>query len=889
MKRNFKKIFSLLLVALMLAGMVFTAIPASAASTITLAPNEDNYINGVKVRFETYNQTSYAKIENGKLIVHMSEGDLLWFPGLTVKDATSAYTFENLSTSANNAILEVVNHVSADTAKQMYMSGYANSNQWVCALWKWSSGSSKKVETYNTGCGAWYTTAPDGYGMSKPNNGTTDGNWTTSEALSIRNTFVLWASYPSPRTYFYEGTSSLSGVTSTDSDVNFKYYPFLDTCAGTSFGLSTRSNNITYTIDKITATNMNEKSSYTEDFDSVTYDGPVVNLRAAGTNIEFDDSYAFIEFKFEVDSSVSADTKFVVKKNGTVYEEKTVGSFIPDGDGVCTYTTEFTEIAYSDALTICLEKGGSTLIRSTYDIDYGAQYQDFVENPPPANSDDLVYEKYGEDFGTLTLTLKPGENIVNGQKWYYIKNSTNGSAKIENGSLYFTGSNCDMILFTDLNLDHTAYRFSYNVTYTNTPANDNWDDWDSWFGGLHYLSAADGSGKRNGFVTAVTPNDVYMLQGDFSNGKFVQNDSVSGHVTFPNVPQTPTQGSGQFYWGSRLGKGAPAVVYSYCGVSGNGYGGLGMSAYSVTGTHQVSANTKRTDGYPLMDRRTGSFGFACGESEVSVVVDNISFMIKGKAIMVDGEKTMIAPTGELNISDLQKDGQILIYAKVDGVLKRAGDVVTATRSTEITTLQIAISTKKVAADGKTGLKWTTQISKADYQKLTTDTNIKKLSYGTVVVPTTSAKKGVTKTNSAKVDDITGTPSASGSNYVFSGVHSVEKDDRDVSYSGVGYVQATLSDNSVVVAYAPYVARSHGYALSDLVDFDDAGADEDFYDDEDEDEDEDDEDVTTKAPATTTKATTTKKSGCRGSIGLGGLMIVAVMGTAVVVTNKKRKF
>jgi hypothetical protein len=99
MKHNFKKLFAFLLATFMLASMALVAVPVGAeiTETITLVPNEDNFVNGVRIRFETSGTDSYAKIENGKLVVKMKQGDLLWFPDLTIKDTTTSIVYEMIA------------------------------------------------------------------------------------------------------------------------------------------------------------------------------------------------------------------------------------------------------------------------------------------------------------------------------------------------------------------------------------------------------------------------------------------------------------------------------------------------------------------------------------------------------------------------------------------------------------------------------------------------------------------------------------------------------------------------------------------------------------------------------------------------------------------------
>lgn len=564
MKHNFKNFFAFLLATLMLSSMALTVIPVSAevTETITLVPNEDNFVNGVRIRFETSGTDSYAKIENGKLVLKMKQGDLLWFPDLTIKDTTTSIVYEMIA-DKDDIIPYVVTGIQPDDAGEaeqsyMYAQGFGAWGKWVCARMKWWHGAA--VIKYDAYGDTWYTTdGPEG-STSLPGSAILK----TGDVLTTTTTFTMGANAIRPVTSFQE-----SGV----AEPYVHIYPDKDNVnPNGAFGICARLNDMMLSLDKVTALNLEETDSYVEDFETIdSYSGPIVNMRAAGTTVEFDETIGFIEFLFVSHKSVSADTKFVVRKNGEVYEEKTLDSFTPDADGVCKYTTYFTEIAYTDMLTICLEKDGEVLSNSSYEIDYGAQYEKFVTNPPPVMSADLIYEKYGEDFSE-SITLVPGENIVNGKKWTYIKNSTDGSAIIKDGRLYFTGSNYDMILFEDLDLNQTSYSFSYDLTYLQTPADDIWDEWDCWFGGLHYLTDADADGNRHGYISSVTPNDVYMIQGTFdADGVFTQDDDRSGHVTFQNIPQSPTQSGEQYYWGGRVGNGVPTSVRSFVGVDGYSY------------------------------------------------------------------------------------------------------------------------------------------------------------------------------------------------------------------------------------------------------------------------------------------------------------------------------
>lgn len=301
-----------------------------------------------------------------------------------------------------------------------------------------------------------------------------------------------------------------------------------------------------------------------------------------------------------------------------------------------------------------------------------------------------------------------------------------------------------------------------------------------------------------------------------------------------------------------------------------------MRGYNSMGEHQVEANLPGGAAASPAASRVGSLGFVCGESKVSVIVDDLEIATKGRKIVVDGEDMQIAGNGRFDVSELEADEMRLIYANVDGSLKYAGDVVTASRVTPISTVQIGVTTNKVVADGQTGLKWVTQISKADYEKLTSDSNISKVEVGTVMVATANAKDGVNKT--VATSDIAGTATLSGDNYVFEGVLPIGKDARDTSYSGVGYIKVTMKDGKEVVVYADYIARLHAFALSDLV--------ETFVDDE---------PTTTPGGETETTPTGTneptseqKSKGC-GSVVVGGGMVLmlAVLSGAYMLTKKTK--
>ena len=867
--KEYKKILSLFITTVMLLSLVVMAVPVSAAveTPITLVPNEDNYVNGVRIRFETTGTDTYAKIDGGKLNLKMKEGDLLWFPDLNVKDTTTSISYE-IASNSGNAITFIVSGIGAkDSGTMMYAQAFGNYQGWICARLKWNDAGTLTYSSYDT----WYKLdgGADSYIFPTGSNPI----FNQGESMTATTTFVAGETAIRPVTTFKESN--------VEAEYYHTYGEMSDVVPTGSFGIAARDSQ-EISIDSITATNINgNNGSYTEDFETISdYNGPIINMSTAGTTVEFDSGIAFIEFKFQVHKDVTADTEFVVRKNGEVVGRQVLSTFTPE-ETVYTYSTHFTPSEYTDVLSVCLEKNGDVLPESTHEIDYGAQYKDFVENPPSVSSADLINVTYSETFDEA-IVLQPGENIVNGKKWTYVKNSTDGSAVIKDGKLYFTGSKNDMIIFDDLDVDQISYRFEYEITYLETPVDDNWENWDCWFGGLVHLADSDTSGNRFGYVTSITPNDVYMLQGVFgTDGAFTPTENKIDHAYFPNIPGNTTQPGELYYFNGRLGNGIPTRVATFVGVSNKAYGGIGMNGYAPDGSDRVSANLPGyAGGVPSMDKRVGKLGFVCSDSEVTVIVDNLKVLTRGKNVTVDGEAIQVPADGEIKVSNLQSSDKKLVYATVDGTFKYLGDTFTATRLTQINTVQVALSTRKVVADGQTGLKWMTEIVKADYEKLLSDPNISKVEVGTVVVPTANAKDGITLDKATS--NIVGTAIANGDTYAFDGILNIDKEARDISYSGIGYIKVTMTDGKVTTVYSDYAARNHAYALSDLV--------EEFIDDEPTTDDNGDNDASDSGTTPSTDANddaSEEKKGCGSSIvGFGIVIIVALTATCFVTKKAK---
>ena len=881
-KHSFKKILSFLLVAVMLSSIAAMAIPASAdTGYIEITPNTNFTHNGITYRFDVRegNTDSYARImADGSIELKYSYGDILWFPEIKMTDTSAlhadvtAIAHDSDSNGMGNTFMGIVYGATAKadgsfdsgmagilrTAGRARITTVARDN-----LTNHSGGD------YGNGGGTRIYNADENFrdhaNYASVKNSSND--WAFNKTISFDVSRV-------------DNTATFA-MSSVDGEFFTKSYDTSSYAYAGAIGwTSVWANNTgykTYRFDKITLTNCTVNGEAKDSYTVLERQSHPMELLKS--TVEFEDGYAFIDLGFTVAADYVEASKLVIKMNDTEIKRMAISELTSDNGAYAEsiYFEYADNSQTTDVLTFYLEKDGSAVNLTTSTLNIGELYNRYKNSPNLITNGDanLTFAYYEEDFSDLTITLVPGENIINGHKWTYVKNSTDGSAEIKNGRLYFIGSKNDMILFDDVELDNTPYKLIYDVTYLETPADDIWDNWNCWFGGLFHLSdEADADGNRSAIIAAVTPDDVNMMQGSFNaSGVFTENEELSTHKDFltKNV-----------YWSGRIGNGVPASIRNYMGVTGGDNGGLYISGYNEA-SHRVADNLPG-DGPLTVEQRTGTVGFVCSDSRVSVIVDNIQFLTKGKTITVDGWEMKIGDDGKVDISSLtdEENEMKLVYANVDGALKYAGDVITANRFTQITTQQIKLTTNKLTAVGQTGLKWTSQISKADYEKLTSDANISKVEVGTVVVPTANAKDGITVANATK--NIAGTATLNGDNYVFEGVLDIAKDARDTSYSGIGYIKVTMTDGTEVFVYSDYIARQHAYALSDLV--------EEFIDDEPSGDNNNDEttapDNTTTNTPDTNDGTTEEEKGCGSSIAGVGIVLVVMMTAAGLVVSKKTK-
>lgn len=104
MNKSFKKIISLVLTVLMLAGTVTMLVPVSASSTLE-QKTEYNF-NGVKVRLDPHPNHRSASLtvnSDGSMKMKGSWGDLLWFPNVEVSSNSVITTTVTMDSSANTS------------------------------------------------------------------------------------------------------------------------------------------------------------------------------------------------------------------------------------------------------------------------------------------------------------------------------------------------------------------------------------------------------------------------------------------------------------------------------------------------------------------------------------------------------------------------------------------------------------------------------------------------------------------------------------------------------------------------------------------------------------------------------------------------------------------
>lgn len=901
------RIFAVLMTLAMLLGVFAFAIPFSVAADarpIELEKNADIVINGVTFRVDalTSNPGSAVLVNpDGTVTVRLKNGDMFWMPNVTIDEQSEATLKVSMSAGLNNAYSQQASGFTFNIKPtQTGVWGTDSTDECTTVAHRTARrlgvyGATLNSATSNGAFTKNYLHIQLSDTQYRDNNGFNigDGCWGPGKTLITKTaivdgemnvTFINATDGTEKTIYTVVDSSTANGMAYT-GPIGF----FMDWASIEGY--------CDYKIEEFTVKNA-LVDGVRCDFDlseSLAYDQiSAPNMTFAGeAKATFDESDVDLSFEFAVDASVSETAELVVKRGETEIARSALNTLQKATSGAYIWATALENVQKTEIMTFTLELNGETVERSKLTYGLGSAYQDYLNSlGEPVSQDKLNAVSYSENFEGLNMTLAPGENIVNGQRWYYVKNSVNGSARITNGKLYITGNSFDRILFLDQVYDHVNYRFSMSVNYDQVPeiAQVEGEGEDAeiigatgYVGGIFNLQEADGSGNQNALISAVTPDCLYLKQ------IIIKAD---GTITYKDergdcpIEQTAGErGLWSQYWNA-VQPGAQFYLYAYSGISNVTSGNFGVIPRNADQSMKGWGNCWGAS----KSYRTGVMGIFLGEGQASAYIDDIKVEVAGTLIKVDGNDYPIWGEGEVKVSTLERNGEKFIYATVNGELKYAGDTIYANRKTQITTSQIAISTRKVVADGETGLKWKTEINKADYDRIAADENIKSIQLGTVVAPTSAISGGSIKNVAGVTDIAAGSEwsATSATTYTFEGVRTIAKAERDTSYSGVGYLKITMQDDTVVYVYSDYVTRNHAFALSDLV--------KTFHDDDDTSNQETDpantqtnENNGTSSPDDTTETAKAKKKGCGSTVlGAGAVMMVAILGSACVFTRKKKE-
>ena len=905
--KNRNRFLALLMTLAMLIGVCALAVPAAAdepQASIPMANNTDVVLNGITFRFDPLGTHPNSKAEvnaDGTITLTMREGDLFWIPSVVVDE----------SSELDMSVLMVSNN------------GGKNNGQMASGVaWKVDAGDNNAwgEDADNTNIlnlqtaarrricnGTVYQMSHDQITKVGAQAGNTDNNEKLAAFIGSRR---LWECGTVLRMKVYVkedgGSRIVRGDICNESGevLTYDYYALSEASPKTMEGSvgycvnwdgdGSNDGDLVVTIRNFTIKNALINGTR-EDFDLVSVlknselEAPAMTF-AGEAKAVFDGNEAELELEFVVDDSVPETAELVVKRGETEIARSALNT-LEKGTKGYVWSVVLEEVVKEETLSFSLESAGVLIERTNLIYGLGAAYQAYLDSQgEPIAATAINAVSYSENFEGLNMTLVPGENIVNGQRWLYIRNSTDGVARIADGKLYISGNSNDRILFLDQVYDHINYRFSMSINYAEAPEVVRIEGEGEeaqevgatgYVGGIFNLQEADADGKRNAVVAAVTPDYLYLQQVIFNaDGTYDVKDKRG------DCP-IGTKADSEFwsqYWNA-VQPGASFYLYAYSGISDYSGGNFGMIPRNADA--ELSSKGWGNCWGAGKASRTGMMGIFLGEGQASAYVDDIKVEVQGTMIKVDGEDFPIWGEGEISIASLQRKGEKLLYATVDGVVKSPNETVYANRKTKISTSQVTLSTRKVVADGETGLKWRTEISKADYDRLVSDENVKSVQLGTVVVPTSVVSAGLTR-EAAGVTDIAAPATwsaTSDTTYTFEGVRTVAKAERDTSYSGIGYLTVTMQDDTAFTVYADYVTRNHAYALSDLVSV--------FHDETDPTPGTNPQDTAPAGnePAGQNEPTTAqpeaKKKGCGSTIGTSAVMLLVILGGTCFIIRKKK--
>ena len=881
----------------------------------SLTHNTDNTVGDLAFHFDEkgHSNDAYAQINvDGSVTVKAKRGDMFWMPGVQIDEQSTVHVevvMKNTS-SPGNTIIGPVFDITTETG-----------------VWR--------TATDDCTGGMLYGGKP-GFGIGRYDFEHTNTNASLQEGSYWSE---RWPSYSSGISVFTVGQQIDYDISKSGDNVTFTFTDAASSTVITSqtYDDSERntfkgavgflccwenggSNSVTFTIKNYQVENA-LVGGVRQDFDLAEYlKSQMVEdtrpLIVDDSTIEIETGIAFFTWKIALTEFTPDGAKLVMKKNGTTVNTVELNTLTPDAEGICTVEYYLNCESEDDVLTLCLEADNAVVAGSETFYEYGAAWGATTSTVDPVNSSELNCKAYEIDFSMVEdMTLEPGENIVAGHRWIYVRNSEDGFAKIENGKLRIKGSKGDMIIFDDLNLNKTNFRLVSEVTYLNVPQVASWDDleaadvqayqaYNAYFGHLVHLSEADANGNRTAFIQSCTPNGAYVM------GATINPNAEEGSVIKPNrigegegayddisKAKLPTS-SYSFknenhvdiqYFNGALGYGTPMSMYTVAGTSNNGYGKIHLYAQPASGSGgKLYANMAKQGASFTLESRVGKMGYICSEDEVEVSVGKLYVDVKSTSSMtVDGEKFPIYGGNEITVASLAKESNKVIYAQLGDEILYPESRFTPNRLTVITTKQVNLVSRKATAVGQTGLKWKFEIDKAGLDALLADPNVASVKVGMLIIPTTFANEGINRATfalagSQGIDlDITASKTLDDTVYVFNGVRDIAKNERTVSYSAVGYIQVTMRDEHVVEQIADFSVGKHSNNLISLVA---------SFDDEQEPVTAAPTENTTTAPTgddVTTAAPKKTKKGCKGSVaGFAMIAVLTLAGASCACFKKK---
>ena len=222
-------------------------------------------------------------------------------------------------------------------------------------------------------------------------------------------------------------------------------------------------------------------------------------------------------------------------------------------------------------------------------------------------------------------------------------------------------------------------------------------------------------------------------------------------------------------------------------------------------------------------------------SAITLDVDNFSmrYVPEFCTVTINGSAKTVAYGATV---PLTADGKRLAYAKVSANGKtgyRSADTIRVFSDTAVETVTLSLETlcgASVRVAKESGIRFVTQVSRADFDALKQDPNILRIRIGTLIAPTeqvgvasfrfTKEEMNTTRLATERLAvpyvDVPGTVGTwyeqDDTNYRFAG-SLVRLKDYSREFSGIGYIELTMNDGSVRTVYGGYSQKEHSRSVA----------------------------------------------------------------------------